>query len=957
VVFSAWFTQQLLFDGVVNGLVVGLIAMGVVLIYRSSRVINFAVGNMGLIGAALVPMLILEFGWPFWPALVAAVVIGTLFGAVVELVVVRRLFDAPRVTLLVATIGVAQLALAVVEALPDVDSSLRAAYPVAVAGSWRLGDVRVAGTQLSILVVVPLLAAGLSWLLNRTTAGRAVTAAADNPRLARTLGVNPKLASTLVWTIAGLLSTVSMILVSGQSGRVAGLENLGPNTMVRALAAAVLAGMVSFRWSLVSGVAIGVLQALVRFNAPGQSGLIDLVLFGAVLVAVGYAARRDRAEGGTFSFATRARPVPERLRSVWWVRHLNRLVSGLLLAAAVALPFVVTAPSRHLLYATILAFALCATSLTVLTGWAGQLSLGQMAFAGLGALLAAALARGLQADIGWGDTTLLALDLPAFTFVSSVAMATLAVAALAAVIGVVSLRVRGLLLAVTTFAFAVAATAYLFRRPVLTGGASTSVRFPRTDVLGLELADQRTYYFVVLSVLVAALLIVARLRRTGVGRTTIAVRDNPDGAAAYTVSPFQTKVVAFALSGGIAALGGALLAGAAGNVPLTNRFFQVDQSLELVAIVVIGGLGTVIGPVIGAGWVIGLPAFFPDNEVVPLFASSLGLLVLLLYLPGGLVQLVHLARDGLLALAECRLQTPTPVSRTRSAAPATVPVLETVANGLAPLAADEVVVRFGGKTAVAGASIHVAPGEVVGLIGANGAGKSTLLNAIGGFVPAEGRITLLGQDVSHEPAARRAQRGLGRTFQAARLFPDLTVREVVLVALEARGRTGLLSTALFTPWGTGRERARRAEAAELVDLVGLGRYADTYVAELSTGTRRIVELAGLLALDARVLCLDEPTAGIAQRETEALAPLLVRLRRELDAAMIVIEHDMPFIMSISDRLYCLEAGSVIAEGDPATVRHDPRVIASYLGTDERAIARSDAPVGGDVRVARQEVPT
>ena len=481
---AAWFTQQLLFDGVVNGLVIGLIALGVVLVYRSSRVVNFAVGNMGLIGAALLPLLTIDYGWPFWPALAASVLVGTLFGAVVELVVIRRLFNAPRVTVLVATIGVAQLALAIVAALPDVRGTFSAAYPVAVDDAWTFGDLRVTGTQLSILVAVPLLAAGLSWLLNRTVAGKAITAAADNPRLARTIGVNPKMTSTLVWTIAGLLSTVSMVLVSGQSGRVLGIENLGPNTMVRALAAAVLAGMVSFRWSLLTGVGIGVVQALVRFNAPGQSGLIDVLLFVAVLVAVGLAARRDRTDAAaataTFAFGTRARPVPSRLQAVWWVRHLDRLAFGLLLAAAVALPFVVTAPSRQLLYATILAFALCATSLTVLTGWAGQLSLGQMAFAGLGALLAAGLARGLEADVGFGDSTLLAVDLPRFTFATSVVLAALVTAGLAAVIGLVSLRVRGLLLAVTTFAFAVAASAYLYRRPVLSGGASTSVRFPRT---------------------------------------------------------------------------------------------------------------------------------------------------------------------------------------------------------------------------------------------------------------------------------------------------------------------------------------------------------------------------------------------------------------------------------------------------------------------------------------------
>ena len=163
-----------------------------------------------------------------------------------------------------------------------------------------------------------------------------------------------------------------------------------------------------------------------------------------------------------------------------------------------------------------------------------------------------------------------------------------------------------------------------------------------------------------------------------------------------------------------------------------------------------------------------------------------------------------------------------------------------------------------------------------------------------------------------------------------------------MVALEARERSYLVPSMTALPPSPRSERRKRADANDLIDFLGLGRYADEFVANLSTGTRRIVELGSLLAVDAKVLLLDEPTGGVAQRETEAFAPLIVRIRRELDAAMVVIEHDMPLIMGISDRVYCLEAGRVIAEGTPGEVRDDPLVIASYLGTDERAIRRSDA---------------
>jgi ABC-type branched-subunit amino acid transport system ATPase component len=233
-------------------------------------------------------------------------------------------------------------------------------------------------------------------------------------------------------------------------------------------------------------------------------------------------------------------------------------------------------------------------------------------------------------------------------------------------------------------------------------------------------------------------------------------------------------------------------------------------------------------------------------------------------------------------------------------------------------------------------------GEVLGLIGANGAGKSTLMNAVGGFVASTGRIEVLGHEVQGQAAHRRAALGLGRTFQDAALFADLSVRETVQTAVESRAHARFATVALGLPRAGRAERAKRAHADEILDFLGMGAYGERFVSELSTGMRRIVELACLLATDAKMLCLDEPTAGIAQREAEAFGPLLLRIRQELDASMLVIEHDMPLVMSISDRITCLEAGRVICTGPPDEVRNDPLVVASYLGTDATAIDRSDA---------------
>ncbi len=919
---AAWITRQLVFDGFISGLLIGVLAVGLVLVFRSSRVVNFAVGNLGTVGAALLALVAINYGMPYWVAALAALVAGTVLGVVIELVVVRRLFNAARVTLLVATIGVAQLCQAILAALPKVKGLTAAKYPLAVQGPWQVAGVRIGGAQLTTLVVVPVVVGALAWFLNRTVIGAAVTASSDNPRLARTIGVNPKLVSTLVWGLAGLLSTITLVLASAQSGRVSGITTLGPGTMVRALAAAVIAGMVSFRGALVAGVAIGVVQAVVRFNFLEQTGLIDILVFVAVLVAVWVKVRRDEPDSAPMALRTSLRPLPERVGGVWWVRHLGAGGFTVLFALGAVLPIVISAPSRVLLYTTILCTGLCAVSITMLTGWAGQVSLGQMAFAGFGALVAAALLRS---------------SLP---FLLAIVVAAAITAAAAAIVGAGALRVHGLLLAVITFAMGIAAAAWVYRQQLFSDGNKSSVPFRRGSLFGLDLTSQRSYYYVVLVALGLTLLVAGRLRASGIGRTTIAVRDNAIGAAAYTVGALRVRVVMFALSGGIAGLGGALLAGAVQNVPLTERFFQVDDSLQLISIAVIGGLGTLIGPVLGSLWVIGLPAFFPSNEVLPFLASGVGLLVLLLYVPGGFAQLVHGVRDAVVRVAERRLGPEPP--RT---APATTAVrMATSAprsdSSTLALVTRGLTVRFGGKLALDGVDVHVQRGEIVGLIGSNGAGKSTFLNVVGGFIAGDGQVLLDGVDITGRSPARRAAAGLGRTFQAARLFPELSVRDVVLVALEARHRTPFAATALQLPHAVRGERRRRAEASDLLDLFGLGRYADRRTDELSTGTRRIVELAGLVAMGATMLCLDEPAAGVAQRETEALAPLLLEVRRQLDASMVVIEHDIPFISGLCDRIYCLEAGRVIAEGAPDVVRRDPLVIAHYLGTDTRSIDRS-----------------
>jgi ABC-type branched-subunit amino acid transport system ATPase component/ABC-type branched-subunit amino acid transport system permease subunit len=864
--------------------------------------------------------------------------------------------------------------------------------------------VIVRGEQLLALIIVPIVTLFLWWLLGHTRFGESVRASATNPDLARLTGISPKLMSTAIWTIAGFLSALAIILFATEQGS-SDLVSVGPETLLLGMTAALIGRMTSFPIAVLGAIGIEILRAVLTFNFPNSFGIDKVVLFVIVLVLVARMSRSAETGGESFSFAPRVPPIPERLREIVWVRRMPHMIGAVALVVAIVLPLIFSESADHQTYASIAAFAICAISVTVLTGWAGQLSLGQMAFAGIGALTAAALVRGATLDIGWRSNRLIAgslrpvpfwlgvvcfivaataigfalqRDQPSrhraialgvtlasvlvggaliplgvdrsgtqhsMPFVAAVLVGAAIACVVAVAIGLGALRVKGLLLAISTMAFSVAASKYLFFRPFFVEfEGSLNVELERGPVGPIDLTHRnRAFYYFVLAVLVVMMIVVGHLRRTGVGRAIIGVRENEQAAAALTVSPTRSKLTAFALAGFIAGLGGALLGATYIIIGFGERFFRVEDSWALVSMAVIGGLGSIGGAVLGAFWVIGLPLLFDRNQTVMLFTSSIGLLIILLYLPGGFVQIAYWIRGVLLNWLEARLPE-RPVKTVTTAPPSLrkVATSDLVLNADASaLRAQGLSVHFGGLVAVDGVDFHAKPGEVIGLIGTNGAGKSTLLNAIGGYVPSTGKVELLGKDVTSISAHNRARAGLGRTFQAATLFPELTVRETVQLALEAREPTSFWGSLLWVP-SIRPERRKQAEAAELIDFFGLGRYADRFIAELSTGTRRIVELTAVLAVGPRVICLDEPTAGVAQREAEAFGPLIKQVQRELQATLIVVEHDMPLILSISDRVYCLEAGAIIAEGDPDSVRNDPRVVASYLGTDERAIQRSNA---------------
>ncbi len=905
-------TGPTLMRGLATGLVFALLASGLVLVYRSSGIINFAHAELGLVASAMVELLVNRGHVPYWMTFPAALGTAATIAALCELIVIRRLRSAPRVMTVVATLGLSQFLLFLVAAIRGAATStmpLPPGFP-----EWHLDSLTMNPAFTAILFLGPLAVLSVSIILRRTQIGRTIRGAAANPDAARLAGLSPARASAVAWGFAGALSGLSSILVTGAFGSAAA-SSAGPTLLVPAIAAAVIARFRSLGIAFAAGVALGIFQEVVSFNVD-SGGAVQLAMF--IVVFAGLLLQRhtgSRSGDPSNWMSIASNPLAPRARRLG--AALAALVGAGLVAAG-AFGSSATAVSLTFVVAT----ASIALSVFVITGMAGQLSLGQFAVAGVGAVI------GIRVASSTGDLLL------------GLVAAGIAGALTTLLIGLPGLRLRGLFAAVTTLAFAVVAREWLLAQTWMAGFGRS---LDDVSVAGLELrTSQAKFVFSVVVYLVLALA-VHHVNRSGLGRRVRALRDNENQARGFTVGAFATRAATFAFAGFVAGASGLLLGVAAGTVTAAN--FPSSQSITIVAAAVLGGLQGVFGSLLGALYLVGVPRFLPlDNA--GLAATSFGWLALLLLAPQGI--------GGLLNRLLSRISGAS-VATTPTAQPGVAFSLgkfsrETprASNGSLPLLSVTGLAKsYGGVRAVAGVDLELGFGETVGLIGGNGAGKTTLFELIGGFVrPDSGTILYRGRDITSLNAEKRARIGIIRSFQDAALFSTFTVREAVLVSLERRHRTRVLPALL----GVRRQdRAQRALADELLAMCGLSAYADSVVSTLSTGTRRITEIACMIALDPEVLLLDEPSAGIAQRETEALTNVIRTVREQLGTSVVLIEHDMPFVRSLSDRIVVMETGRVLAEGMPDDVLNDERVIASYLGTNVAAIARSGDAADGPVR--------
>ncbi|MHB1446824.1 MAG: ABC transporter permease [Acidimicrobiales bacterium] len=616
-------------QGIVLGALNGLLAIGLVLIYRSNRIINFAQGTLGAFSATMAAELYERFNWPFFAALAVGLVAAVASSALIEIGVIRRFSKAPRLILTVATIGVAQVLGALELIVPAAfnDSKgvvLRHALQTPISFQFSFGGVIFTGNHVAVLIATPLVLGGLAWFLRRTGYGLAARAAAENADRARLLGVRVKRVSLIVWVVAGGLSAVTAIL----SAPITGFElgSLGGFTLLlSALAAAVIGRMESLPVTFAAAVVLSTAQQAIYFGTGG-TGPDNGFLLAVVIIGLLVQRRRlGRLEGAgnssTWQAVQEVRPIPRELSHLPEIRWARLGLAATVLGVLIGLPFVLL-PSRIDLASVIMIYAMVALSLVVLTGWSGNVSLGQWALVGVGGLVAGRLAT---------------LAHPVDFFVTLLA-GGVAGALAALLIGLPALRIPGLFLAVTTLAFAQATGNWLFGYQLITpnGAILRPVLFGLWDV-----SSERGFYFVCLIFLVASLLVVRNLRRSRLGRVLVSVRDNERQAQALGASAPRAKLTAFAVSGFLAALAGGLYGYHEGA--LNALRFPASDSLLIFSMVVIGGMGSMTGAVLGAVYVRGVQYFLPAE--FQLLATGFGLLILLWAFPGGLGQLVYMARD------------------------------------------------------------------------------------------------------------------------------------------------------------------------------------------------------------------------------------------------------------------------------------------------------------------------
>jgi ABC-type branched-subunit amino acid transport system ATPase component/ABC-type branched-subunit amino acid transport system permease subunit len=904
--------------GALFGSATGLLAVGLVLTYRTTRVINFAYGAMGSLGGAVAATLAVGKQWNWAQAAMVGIATGVAVGALVERFIVRRFASSPRLVLTVATIGLAQLLGGIAIFLPDWLGAPEVIPKVPTRlsdNTFEIDPVVFTGNDLLLLAVVPAVLVALTWFLLRSEAGMAVRGMAENMDRARLLGIPVNQLSLLLWSVAGGLAALTVVLRAPSDG-VPLTAAAGPTVLLPALAAAVVVGMRSLTGAFVAGVLLSILDQLVLWNvdnaAPTSVALLVVIVV-ALLLQRRSGHRADEAGEASWSVVGVGHGLPRAYARLGEVRATKVVLGTLLAVVALALPAVGT--DSQINFGTLtLAYGMVALSLVVLTGWGGVVSLGQVALMGVGAVVTANLVADRNADL----------------FVA-LGLAAVAGGLVALVLGLPALRVSGQFLAVTTLAFAVAMELYVLN-PANYEDLMPAA-YGRPELWGaVDLSDERWLYLFALGLLVACVYVVGNLRAARAGRSIAATRDNQRSAASAGINVVETRLAAFVFAGVIAGVAGGLHAVALRGIGQST--YPAAMSLLVFSMAVIGGVTSIGGTLAGVALVQWAGYLFPRAQ---LLLTGVGLLAVLLVIPGGLAQAFERVRDRLVKRVAFRhgleevdhVETveqaaepglPTAIHRDAAGAGLMVGSVRRERLGAHLLEAEKVAAAYGTLQVLFGVDMEVERNEMLALLGTNGAGKSTVLKTVAGLLPPTGgRITFDGRDIAGMPAEAIARLGISLVPGGKGVFPTLTVAENLRLACW-----------MLRHDPPAAERARRGAVAMFPIL---GQRADQLAGDLSGGEQQQLSLAMAFVTRPKLLCIDELSLGLAPTVVDRL----IEKVREIHATgttVVVVEQSVNVALLLCHRAVFLEKGQVRFRGPTAGLLDRPDILrAVFIGGD------------------------
>jgi branched-chain amino acid transport system permease protein len=918
---------NILIGGVITGAIYALLAVGYSLVFSVSGALNLAQGAFVALGALVMYTFTHNAGLPLPVAFIASLAVVCAAIGIIEWTVIRPAVTRISHTNLLMMMGGLLTAFEGAAFLiwgsnPISLNQFSGSKPITVGGlSVPTQAFWVVGAMLAALAL-------LSWVLMRTRLGRGLRATSENITAARLMGVPVDRMILLSFVAAAALGVIGGAVI-------APLTSLDYSSMAsytnEGLIAVSLGGLGSVYGSVAGGLVLGIVEALVSgYVSSLFSTTISLIILIAIIFLrpqglLGRSRGRrmdvaDRAAGRSYAPPKLPRPV---------------LLGGaaVIVVVMALLPDII--PSDDLRAVNITGiFCLTIIGLDLLTGIAGQVSLGQAGFMAIGGYLTAILTTHYQVP------TLLAL-------LAGCGGSVL----VAVVLGLICGRLRGMYLAIITLAFGILVEG-LANGLSITGGPSGIGGIPPITVGSFQFDTDSSFYYLIWIIVGVALVLTANLVRSNRGRILRAMHGDQVGARSLGLHVTRAKVVVFAISACMASIAGSLYAD-------YFRYLSPDQvgsaeSLQLITMLVIGGMGTLFGPLIGVALLTYLPIAFQPLANYSTLVTGVLLIAFLRYLPAGLW-------GGVLEVTTRGLNRWTPFGRPAAAAappgadgppaePAAVPpsrdrvAAEPVAAARAAAttaAAAPPALRvtglsksFGGVVAVSDVSFEVPDGSLTALIGPNGAGKSTLFNLITNlYQPDSGEVQLHSRPLHRLAPDRITSLGLFRTFQTARVFPQLSVLDNVLVGAYRLGRAGYLTQSLRLPRSLREERALDARARRLLAIIGLAERAEERAAVLPLAAQKYLELARSLMSEPSVVLYDEPGAGMNDAETDELGAIL-RAIRDTGHTVLVVEHNMSLVMGVSDHIVVMDAGRVIAAGPPLAVRSDPQVIRAYFGTAE-----------------------